>query len=105
MWATPCRASWWLFHWSSSPPARSVVYQTLALLVFAFLVLFLPLAIGASRASLMQVPPRTEEAARSLGRTPANVMRTITAPLMARGVAAGAALVFLTAIKGLHPRR
>lgn len=79
------------------PPA----YQTLGLLVFAFLVLFLPLAIGAARAGLMQVPPRTEEAARSLGRTPANVMRTITAPLMARGVLAGAALVFLTAIKEL----
>lgn len=81
--------------------AAPAVYQTLALLVFAFVVLFLPLAGGAARASLLQVPPRIEEAARSLGRTPANVVRTVTAPLMARGVIAGAALVFLTAIKEL----
>ena len=71
------------------------------MLVFAFLVLFLPLAIGASRASLQQVSPNVEEAARSLGRSPLQVARTITAPLMASGVLAGAALVFLTAVKEL----
>jgi iron(III) transport system permease protein len=81
--------------------AAPVVYQTLGLLVFAFLVLLLPLAIGAARASLQQVSPNVEEAARSLGRRPLNVLRTITAPLMASGVLAGGALVFLTAIKEL----
>jgi iron(III) transport system permease protein len=81
--------------------AAPATYQTLALLVFAFLVLFLPLAIGSARAGLQQVSPRVEEAARSLGRSPLEVMRTITAPLMASGVLAGAALVFLTAIKEL----
>jgi len=78
-----------------------VTYQTLGLLVFAFLVLFLPLAIGAARASLQQISPHLEEAARSLGRSPLSVLRTVTAPLMASGVLAGAALVFLTAIKEL----
>ena len=81
--------------------AAPATYQTLGLLVFAFLVLFLPLAIGSARAGLQQVSPRVEEAARSLGRSPLQVMRTITAPLMASGVFAGAALVFLTAIKEL----
>jgi iron(III) transport system permease protein len=81
--------------------AAPALYQTLALLVFAFLVLFLPLAIGVARAALQQVPPRIEEAARSVGRGPIAVLRTITAPLMAPGVLAGAALVFLTAIKEL----
>jgi iron(III) transport system permease protein len=81
--------------------AAPALYQTLALLVFAFLVLFLPLAIGVARASLQQVSPRIEEAARSVGRGPITVLRTITAPLMASGVLAGAALVFLTAIKEL----
>jgi iron(III) transport system permease protein len=78
-----------------------VSYQTLGLLVFAFLVLFLPLAIGAARATLQQISPNLEEAARSLGRSPLSVLRTVTAPLMASGVLAGAALVFLTAIKEL----
>ncbi len=81
--------------------AAPAVYQTLGLLVFAFLVLFLPLAIGSSRAGLQQVSPRVEEAARSLGRSPLAVVRTVTAPLMRSGVLAGGALVFLTAIKEL----
>jgi iron(III) transport system permease protein len=77
------------------------LYQTLAMLVFAWTVLFLPQAIGSTRASLLQVPPRVEEAARGMGRGPWNVLRTVTAPLAAGGVLAGAALVFLTAIKEL----
>ena len=77
------------------------LYQTLAMLVFAFVILFLPLAVGVTRASLLQVPPALEEAARSMGRRPANVLVTVSAPLMASGVLAGGALVFLTAIKEL----
>lgn len=77
------------------------LYQTLAMLVFAFVVLFLPQAVGATRSSLLQVPPRVEEAARGLGRGPLTVLRTITAPLAAGGVLAGFALVFLAAIKEL----
>ncbi len=81
--------------------ALPAVYQTMGLLVFAFIVLFLPLAIGAARAGLQQVSPNLEDAARSLGRSPLNVLRTVTAPLMMRGLLAGAALVFLTAVKEL----
>ena len=77
------------------------LYQSLAMLVFAFVVLMLPLAVGATRASLLQVSPRLEEAARSLGRHPLSVLGTITAPLATGGVLAGAALVFLTAVKEL----
>ena len=77
------------------------LYQTLAMLLFAYVVVMLPLAVGATRASLLQVSPRLEEAARSVGRRPLAVLRTITAPLAAGGLAAGAALVFLTAVKEL----
>jgi iron(III) transport system permease protein len=77
------------------------LYQTLAMLVFAFVVLFFPLAAGVTRSALLQVSPRVEEAARSLGRTPLGVLRTITAPLTANGMLAGGALVFLTAVKEL----
>ncbi|MBI4308193.1 MAG: iron ABC transporter permease [Chloroflexi bacterium] len=79
----------------------TAIYQTLALLVFAYLVLFLPQAVGASRASLLQVGPRIEEAARSLGRTPLQVLLTITVPLIRPGILAGAALVFLSTMKEL----
>lgn len=77
------------------------LYQTLAMLIFALTVHYLPLAIGPIASSLGQVSPRVEEAARGLGRRPAEVFRTITAPLVRSGILAGAALVFLYAIKEL----
>ena len=81
--------------------AWPALYQTLAMLVLAYVILFLPQAVGAIRAALLQIDPHVEEAARSLGRSPLAVLRTITAPLARSGVLAGAALVFLTAVKEL----
>lgn len=77
------------------------IYQTLVLLVFAYVIRFLPQAIGALRTSLLQVPPRLEEAARSLGRSRLAAFTSVTVPLIVPGMAAGMALVFLTTIKEL----
>jgi len=77
------------------------LYQRLPVLVFAYVVLFLPLAVSSIYGSALQAPPSLDEVARSLGRRPLEVFRTITAPLLAPGVAAGAALVFLTCLKEL----
>ncbi|MBI2860378.1 MAG: iron ABC transporter permease [Chloroflexi bacterium] len=77
------------------------LYQTLGMLVFAYAVLFLPQAVGPMRASLLQVSPRLEEVARSLGRSPARVLAAVTLPLLRPGILAGAALVFLTTMKEL----
>ncbi|MBI2864098.1 MAG: iron ABC transporter permease [Chloroflexi bacterium] len=77
------------------------LYQTLALLVVAYVVRFLPQAVGAARSSLLQVSPSLEDAARSLGQPPLGVMAKITIPLIRNGLLAGAALVFLTAMKEL----
>ena len=77
------------------------LYQTLPMLVFAYLVLFLPQSVGTVRSSLLQVNPQLEESAQSLGRTPWQTLREITLPLVRPGVLSGAALVFLTAIKEL----
>jgi iron(III) transport system permease protein len=77
------------------------LYQELPVLIFAYAVLFLPLAVSAVHASALQAPPVLEEVARSLGRRPASVLWTVTAPLIAPGLAAGAALVFLTCMKEL----
>jgi len=77
------------------------LYQTLAMLVFALTIHYLPLAVGSVGSSLLQVPPRIEEAARGLGRGPLEVFRTITTPLVAGGIFAGMALVFLHALKEL----
>lgn len=77
------------------------LYQTLALLVFAYTVRFLPEAVGASRSALLQVHPNTEEAGRGLGASASKVFVQITAPQMLPGISAGALLVFLTAMKEL----
>jgi iron(III) transport system permease protein len=77
------------------------LYQRLPVLVFAYVVLFLPLAVSSIYGSALQAPPSLDEVARSLGRRPLEVFRTITAPLLAPGVGAGAALVFLTCLKEL----
>jgi len=73
----------------------------LPLLVFAYVVRFLPQAVGSSRTSVEQVSGRLPEAARTLGRSPIGAFRDVTLPLVAPGVAAGAALVFLTTMKEL----
>jgi iron(III) transport system permease protein len=78
-----------------------LLYQTLAMLVIAYVVRFLPQAVGATRAALLQVSPRLEEAARGLGHGPRQVVVRVTAPLVRSGLLTGGALVFLTAMKEL----
>ena len=81
--------------------STGLLYQSLTLLVLAYALLFLPQAVGATRVALLQVSPAMEEAARGLGRRPWQVLGSITLPLASRGIVAGAALVFLTAMKEL----
>ncbi len=77
------------------------LYQTLFMLILAYLILFLPQAVGSLQTSLLQVPQSLEEAARGMGRKPWNVFWHITFPLLRPGVLAGMALVFLTTMKEL----
>ena len=76
-------------------------YQTWFVLVFAYVVLFLPTSIGAVRSALVRIQPNMEEAARGLGHSPSWVTATVTLPLVAPGLVAGFALVFLTTMKEL----
>ncbi|MFW5933576.1 MAG: ABC transporter permease [Actinomycetota bacterium] len=77
------------------------LYQTLVMLVFAYVALFLPQAVGAIRSSLLQAAPDVEAASRSLGASRIATLRRVVAPLARRGAVAGGALVFLTALKEL----
>jgi iron(III) transport system permease protein len=81
--------------------AAPALYQTLGLLVAAYALHFLPEALGPVRSALYQAPPRLEEAARALGRRPLAAFGAATLPLVRRGLGAGAALVFLSALKEL----
>ncbi|ELZ98710.1 ABC-type iron(III) transport system, permease protein [Haloferax mucosum ATCC BAA-1512] len=77
------------------------IYQTVYLLVFAYVIRFLPQAVGSLRASFLRVDPALPEAARTLGETPTGAFRHVTLPLVAPGLFGGAALVFLTTMKEL----
>ncbi|MEY2533485.1 MAG: iron(III) transport system permease protein [bacterium] len=77
------------------------LYQTLALLVFAYVVRFLPQALAGAQAALARVDPQLEDAARGLGAPTWRVLARVTAPLVGPGVLAGATLVFLSTMKEL----
>jgi len=72
-----------------------VVYQTAALLVAAYAILFLPRAVVTVRAGLEQAPTVLDDVAHSLGVGPLATARRVTLPLIAPSLGAGAALVFL----------
>ena len=71
------------------------VYQTEVTLFLAYLLMFMPRALINLRAGIAQAPVELENVARSLGRSPARALWSITMRLAAPGAAAGAALVFL----------
>ena len=78
-----------------------VIYQTKWLLLLGFVALFLSPALGAVRTTLLQINPRVEEAARSLGRSPLGAFTSVTLPAARPGIVAGASLVFLLTMKEL----
>ncbi|MHC3436630.1 ABC transporter permease [Natrialbaceae archaeon A-gly3] len=79
----------------------SLYRQGIWLLVFAYVVRFLPQAVGTVRSSVLQVDDKTIEAARTLNAGPLEAFRRVTLPLIMPGVIAGGVLVFLTTMKEL----
>lgn len=71
------------------------LYQTAALVLCAYVLMFLPRALVSLRSGLAQVPPGLEEASRSLGVSPARSFVRVTLRLTAPAAGAGAALVFV----------
>ena len=76
-------------------------YQRTPLLVVAYVVIFLSLAIGAIHASMAQTSPALDDVARASGRSQARVWFTVTLPLAAPGIGAAATLVFIATLKEL----
>lgn len=77
------------------------LYQTLLMLIFAYVVRFLPQGVGNVRTGLLQISPRLEEAARSLGFNRRRTLWHVTLPLLRPAIWAGAAIVFLSTMKEL----
>ena len=79
-----------------------LLYQTLALLVIAYVLRFLPLAVGSVRTSTEHLDSSLIKSARVLGASPREAFMRITLPLTMRGIIAGAALVFLESMRELE---
>lgn len=77
------------------------IYQTVPLLILAYVVLFLSLGLGSIQASFAQIPRGLEDAARTLGRSATRAWCSVTLRLAAPGIGAAATLVFLTVMKEL----
>lgn len=77
------------------------LYQTAALLIVAYAIVFLPLAVVSVRAALSQCQPSLEEAGRSLGLGWAAIAWRVLLPVAGPGLGAAAALVFASIVTEL----
>jgi iron(III) transport system permease protein len=77
------------------------LYQTVPLLLAAYAVLFLPRAVVNVRSAVEQSPRLYDDVAASLGTSSLGRLGRVTLPLLAPGLGAGAALVFLAVVTEL----
>ena len=77
------------------------LYQSTFLLLIAYAIVFLPLALVSVRSALIQAQKGLEEAGRSLGLGWLPVMLRISLPLAAPGLGAAAAMVFISVVTEL----
>lgn len=77
------------------------LYQTIWLLIFAYLVLFLPNALSAISTPIGQVPRELDSVAATLGKGSGKVLTEVVIPIALPGILAGAALASLTVLKEL----
>jgi iron(III) transport system permease protein len=77
------------------------LYGTPAMLALAYVVLYAGPAHQAARASLNQIAPSMEEAARALGRNPLGAAREIILPLAWPGLAGAWLIAFILSIREL----
>jgi iron(III) transport system permease protein len=85
----------------SEQHADSFAYQTAPMLIFAYALMFFPLALVGVRASVAQAPAALEEVAGSLGVKRHRILLRVTLPLIAPGLGAAFCLVFLSCVTEL----
>jgi iron(III) transport system permease protein len=74
---------------------------TVAALVYAYLVRLLAVSLQTTNAGLAKITPNMDDAARSLGATPAAALARVHVPLLAPSLATAALLVFVDVLKEL----
>jgi iron(III) transport system permease protein len=74
---------------------------TVAALVYAYLVRLVAVSLQTTNAGLAKITPSMEDAARSLGATPAAALARVHVPLLGSSLATAALLVFVDVLKEL----
>jgi iron(III) transport system permease protein len=90
-----------LVFWSLNVPGFDRLYQTVPLLVAAYVIHFGSQAMRAAEVAVAGVPERLRESARLLGARPLRRIATVELPLMRPGLLAGGGLVMLSTVKEL----
>jgi iron(III) transport system permease protein len=87
--------------WSRQLPEAWGLYQSFAMLVFAYVVHLGAQSLRAAQVAVAAVPRRLDESARMLGAGRVRRFATVELPLMLPGLAAGGGLVLLSTMKEL----
>lgn len=90
-----------LWRWLGLAPPGLLLTGSLLALVFAYVVRFVAVALGAIESSLAKVPPSLDMVTRTLGEGPAGLLRRIHLPLIRKGLVAAGLLIFIEAMKEL----
>lgn len=77
------------------------LYGSLAALILAMVIRFLPLAIQSQEAALQQLTPSLEQAGRVFGASPLENLRLVILPIIRSGLAGAWVLVFIDTLKEL----
>jgi iron(III) transport system permease protein len=92
-------ADWWQRQWGGE--MGLILSGTITVLVYAYLVRFLAVALGSLDSSLGKIKPSLDDAARSLGKTPTEILWQVHTPLMSGGLLTALMLVFVDVMKEL----
>lgn len=92
-------AQWWERQWGGE--MGLVLSGTIAILIYAYLVRFLAVALGSVDSSLGKIKPSLDNAAQSLGKTPTAILWQVHMPLMSGGLLTALMLVFVDVMKEL----
>jgi iron(III) transport system permease protein len=90
-----------LTFWALRAPGLSTLYQTVPLLIVAYVVHFGAQALRSSELAVGSVPRALDESAVLLGASPVRRALTVHLPLMLPGLLAGCGLVMLSVLKEL----
>ncbi len=90
-----------LVFWTLNAPVIGALYQTLPLLVAAYVIHFGSQALGSAEDAVRAVPEQLRESSRLLERSAVTRTRRVDAPLMRPSLVSGGGLVLLSTLKEL----